>query len=159
TTWILPNGSTAAANTAHGDRPDSGTSGLLPKPTGSFLQYPLNPSGGDGWNLLSSYETKPTAANSTFNRGHHATLAPKLQTDSKPSVTLPAFTVDTTAPAAPPVTNPPAPVTINAASFAIAGTATDNVQLAKVEVYSGSTLVGSQAVSGTSANFFIAVPL
>src|SRR5262245_25143334 len=65
TTWVLPDGTTAAANTAGGDRPDGGGSGVLPKQAASFLQYPLNTKGGDGWNLLANYDTKPTTANST----------------------------------------------------------------------------------------------
>src|SRR5205807_5426345 len=83
-------------------------------------------------------------------------------------VTIPVFTVDTTA-TAPTVTIPASGVTINAPTYTIQGTATDNFQLAKVQVWkdtnndglidNGETVAGSQVVSGTSASFSISVPL
>src|SRR5262249_22201218 len=39
TTWLLPNGTTAAANTGGGDRPDSNSGGLLPSTSPSYLIY------------------------------------------------------------------------------------------------------------------------
>jgi hypothetical protein len=161
TTWLLPDGTTvAAANTANNDRPDASSSGVLA--SGSYLQYSPRPTpntGTDAWNWQSNYETKGTPNFQAFSSSNQGTWYLTLQKDTTHFVTLPVFTVDTTAPATATVTNPASPISINAANYVIAGSVTDNLQLAKVEVYSGTTLVGSQTVSGTSASFLISVPL
>ena len=160
-TWLLPNGSTAAAFTGNGG-PNTSANGVLPQNTGTYLQYPLiNGNGaGSAWNQVKKYSTKPAKGNNTFNSGDQGAWSLTLQLDSQNFITLPVFTVDTTPPAAPTVTSPPGPVTTNSSTtYTIAGTATDNAQLAKVQVFSGTTVVASQTVSGASANFSIAVPL
>src|SRR5262249_54346566 len=167
-TWLLPNGSTVVgANTAGSDRPDSNSSGVLT--ADSFLQYqprPASNSGTDVWNWQSTYETQGFQSFSSSNQG---TWFLTLQKDGKHFVTLSVFTVDTTAPAALTVSTPPGPVIINASSYTIAGTVTDNLQLGLVQIWvdsngdgkidNGETVAGSQTVAGTSASFSISVPL
>src|SRR5262249_10239860 len=54
TTWLLPNGATAAANTANSDRPDSSSSGVLPSTALSYLEYTgfaNMPTSGAAWNV------------------------------------------------------------------------------------------------------------
>jgi hypothetical protein len=160
TTWYLPDGTTIAASNTVGGLPATNNTGTLA--SGSYLQYAPRPqpnTGTDQWNWQSSYETTGSPAFQPFGSGNQGTWFLKLQKDATDFVTLPVFTVDTTAPALATITNPPGPITVDASSYVIAGSVTDNLQLAKVQIYSGSTLVGSQTVSGTSAEFSLAVPL
>jgi hypothetical protein len=94
TTWVLPSGSTACANTATADRPDSDANGVLPG--GSFLKYRPNASNpSQAWNLESNYETRPCPDFASANDGAWKLL---LQKDGTHFVTLKAFTVDATPP-------------------------------------------------------------
>jgi hypothetical protein len=94
TTWVLPTGATACANTAIADRPDSDANGVLPG--GSFLKYRPNASNpSQAWNLESNYETRPCPDFASANDGNWKIL---LQKDGTHFVTLKAFTVDATPP-------------------------------------------------------------
>lgn len=102
TTWILPSGATACANTGGSDRPGSTAGGQLPDrtswsaPAQPNLQYrPSLTSGVDPWNLESNYETRPCQDFTSTNQGQWRL---KIQRDNQHFVTLPAFTVDTTPP-------------------------------------------------------------
>src|SRR5215207_11113532 len=94
TTWVLPGGATACANTALADRPDSDPNGVLPG--GSFVKY--RPNGSDPsqpWNLESNYETRPCPDFAPANDGQWSL---RLQKDGTHFVTLKTFTVDATPP-------------------------------------------------------------
>jgi hypothetical protein len=94
TTWVRPDGTTACANTAVADRPDSDASGVLPG--GSFLKYRPNASTpSQAWNLESNYETRPCPDFATANDGQWSL---RLQKDATHVVTLKAFKVDATPP-------------------------------------------------------------
>ncbi len=116
TTWVLPSSATACANTAGNDRADGSSAGRLPSTTGSYLQYPPNPTAtGSNWNRELNYETRPCAALGSANEG-----AWKLRVDFNAThfVVLPAFTVDTTPPPAPTIDSSPAnPSNSASASF------------------------------------------
>lgn len=97
TTWLLPSGATACANTVNNasDLPGSAANGQLPGAS-SYLQYaPSSGPGLDPWNQLANYETQPCPAFSSSNQGQWGL---KLSADSTHFVTLPAFTVNTTPP-------------------------------------------------------------
>jgi hypothetical protein len=104
TSWILPSGATACANTKSNasDLPGSTAGGQLPDRTslsGSVmpnLQYrPSATAGVDAWNVESNYETQPCADFSSANQGQWSLL---LSADSTHFVKLPAFSVDTAPP-------------------------------------------------------------
>ena len=102
-TWIKPDGTTACANTAGNDRPDSSNTGLLP--TGGsdgYLKYQPNATAtGDAWNRQSNYD----GACPAFATDNTGTWKLKLQQSATFFVTIPVFTVTCTAPA---VTQDPA---------------------------------------------------
>ena len=94
TTWVLPSGSTACANTSTPDRPDADAGGALP--AGSFLKYRPNASNpSQAWNLESNYETRPCPDFAPANDGAWRL---RLQKDATHFVTLKAFNVDATPP-------------------------------------------------------------
>src|SRR6266536_1090689 len=106
TTWLLPSGTVAAANTGGGDRPDSNKSGVLAVGTAktsvaTYLQYAPRPTndGTDQWNWQSNYETKGTPNFQGFSSSNQGTWTLQLTKDNTHFVKLTAFTVDTTAPA------------------------------------------------------------
>ncbi len=92
TTWILPSGATACANTGGGDRPDSDANGRLPKPAASYLQFPPAGPGADPWNLASAYDAGTCPAFSAANQGQWKL---RLERDAKHVVTLDVFSVQT----------------------------------------------------------------
>ena len=83
-----------------------------------------------------------------------------------PAADVPAITEDSQTPAAPVVTDPASAVTLNAATYAIAGTA-DADSLVKIyvdansnnQVDGGETLAGQQQLSGGATSFSISVSL
>ncbi len=104
TTWLLPSGATACANTVNnsGDLAGSTAAGQLPdrtstaSPAKPSLQYrPSATSGVDPWNLASNYETGPCPSFTNSNQGQWSLL---LTRDSTHFVKLPAFSVNTTPP-------------------------------------------------------------
>jgi hypothetical protein len=115
TTWLLPTGAVACANTAGADRPESRANGRLPKALDAYLQYRPSPSGVGAWNRESNYETRPCVDLSASNQGAWKL---RLQVDATDFVDLAAFTVDTTAPPAPTIDSRPAdPNGATSASF------------------------------------------
>ncbi len=66
------------------------------------------------------------------------------------------FIVDNTIPAAPVIASPAGNIFINADNFSITGTAESN---SRVRIKSGTTVVGSQQLTGGEAGFSISVPL
>jgi hypothetical protein len=116
TTWMLPSSSTACANTAGSDRPESNGSGRLPKAPSSFLQYrPNTTATGSAWNREANYELRPCPAFSSANGGAWKL---RLQRDATTFVTLPVFSVDATAPPAPTIdASPPNPSGSSSATF------------------------------------------
>ena len=120
TTWMLPSGLTACANTGGGDRPDSTSAGVLPASslgTSPYLQYRPNTLAGPDstpWNLESNYETRPCPALGAANEGLWRL---KLKRDNTHFVTLPAFSVDTTAPNTTVGGGPAGPTSATSASF------------------------------------------
>src|SRR5215218_5878498 len=99
TTWLLPNGTTACANTNNNDRPESSAAGRLPDAASSFLQYqPDNLASSADWNKQSNYD----GACPAFASGNQGAWKLKLESASGQAVTveLPVFSVatDTTAP-------------------------------------------------------------
>ena len=122
TTWLLPSGATACANTAGTDRADSSSSSNLPpKWTNSDLQYrPNTTATGSAWNREANYEVRPCPSFGTSNEGTW-----KLRLDGNPTnfVVLPVFTVDATPPPAPTITSAPAdPSNAASASFGFSDT-------------------------------------
>jgi hypothetical protein len=111
TTWILPSSSTACANTAGGDRPDSSGSGALPKV--QYLQYRPGTSG-SLWNRESNYELSPCPALGSENEGSWKL---RVEIDATNFVVLPVFTVDATAPTATITTSPANPSNSTSPSF------------------------------------------
>ena len=111
TTWMLPSSSTAAANTAGSDRPDSTSSGVLPSVSGSYLQYPPNTTAtGDAWNRQANYDSG--GAFPSFGTTNQGTWKLKFLKDSTHFVMLTVFSVNTTAP----TISSPAGITTNTAS-------------------------------------------
>jgi len=114
TTWLLPSGATACANTAGTDRPDSSSSSNLPpKWTNSYLQYrPNTTATGSAWNREANYDVRPCPS---FDPSNEGTWKLRLDGNATNFVVLPVFTVDTTPPPAPTITSAP-PDSSNAAS-------------------------------------------
>src|SRR6266480_1379712 len=114
TTWLLPSGATACANTAGTDRPDSSSSSNLPpKWTNSYLQYrPNTTATGSAWNREANYDVRPCPS---FGPSNEGTWKLRLDGDATNFVVLPVFTVDTTPPPPPTITSAP-PDSSNAAS-------------------------------------------
>src|SRR6266508_1503565 len=119
-TWLLPSGQVACANTAGNDRADSQSNGNLPKNAGTFLQYrPNTTSNGSNWNRESNYETRPCP---TFSAANEGSWKLRVQVDATNFVTVPAFDVDVTAPATPTIdSHPPDPSASTSASFTFSG--------------------------------------
>ncbi|HKP88982.1 MAG TPA: SdrD B-like domain-containing protein [Thermoleophilaceae bacterium] len=92
TTWVLPTGATACANTLGADRADSSSAGRLPDVAASFLQYQPGASGA-AWNLSSSYDGSCPPLT-----GNDGTWRLRLQRDATHFVDLPAFTAATVPP-------------------------------------------------------------
>jgi hypothetical protein len=115
TTWILPSGSVACANTAANDRPDASNTGALPKPGGSYMQYkPWTTQNGSSWNRESNYETAPCPGFA----GNDGVWKLKVQLDATNFVVVPAFTVDATPPPAPTfLSGPSGPTASTTATF------------------------------------------
>ncbi|MFL5780534.1 MAG: SdrD B-like domain-containing protein, partial [Thermoleophilaceae bacterium] len=86
TTWVLPSGSTACANTAGTDRLDSSDM------TGGYLQYQPGASG-SAWNLSASYDGSCPPLT-----GNDGTWRLRLAKDATHFVDLPAFTAATVPP-------------------------------------------------------------
>jgi len=107
TTWILPSGATACANTSGTDRPDSSSSSNLPpKWTASYLQYrPNTTATGSAWNREANYDVRPCPS---FGAGNEGTWKLRLDGNATNFVVLTVFTVDTTRPPAPTITSSPA---------------------------------------------------
>lgn len=104
TSWILPSGATACANTSNNnsDLAGSTAAGQLPdrtslgSPAQPNLQYrPSSSSSVDAWNVEANYETRPCQDFANGNQGQWSLL---LSADSTHFVKLPVFTVDTTPP-------------------------------------------------------------
>ncbi len=123
TTWLLPSGATACANTQNtaGDLPGSTTAGQLPDATAAplpakpELQYPPSPTvNPDSWNLLSNYETRPCPSIGGTNQGQWRL---KLTRDTTHFVTLPVFTADTTAPDTTLTSGPSSVIASSSATF------------------------------------------
>jgi hypothetical protein len=114
TTWLLPSGATACANTAGTDRPDSSSSSNLPpKWTNSYLQYrPNTTATGSAWNREANYDVGPCPS---FDPSNEGTWKLRLDGNATNFVVLPVFTVDTTPPPPPTITSAP-PDSSNAAS-------------------------------------------
>ncbi len=114
TTWLLPSGATACANTAGTDRPDSSSSSNLPpKWTNSYLQYrPNTTATGSAWNREANYDVRPCPS---FDPSNEGTWKLRLDGNATNFVVLPVFTVDTTPPPPPTITSAP-PDSSNAAS-------------------------------------------
>jgi parallel beta-helix repeat protein len=119
TTWILPGGATACANTTGTDLPGSDPNGLLPIGTGSFLQYAPTTSGA-AWNLQANYD--PPSSCPAFSTANQGPWGLTLTLDATHFVSLSPFSVDTTAPTA---TATPPPYA-NASTITIPYTASDN---------------------------------
>jgi hypothetical protein len=93
TTWVAPGVGVNCANTSGGDRPDADVNGKLPS---TFLAYPPNETFADDWNKApSKYESTTCPAFASANEGQWKVT---LAMDTTHSVTLNAFTVDTTGP-------------------------------------------------------------
>ncbi len=95
-TWIPPSGSTSCANTLGTDRADSSVNGRFPDAAGSFLQYQPNGSG-DTWNLSANYDGGASCP--AFAPSNDGQWRLRLALDATHFVEMPAFIVDTTAPA------------------------------------------------------------
>jgi hypothetical protein len=104
TSWLLPSGATACANTKNNanDLPGSTAGGQLPDHTSApvpalpNLQYrPSLTTSFDAWNLEANYETRPCQ---DFASGNQGQWSLSLSRDPTHFVTLPVFTVDTTPP-------------------------------------------------------------
>ena len=117
TTWVLPFGGTACANTAGTDRPEPSGSGRVPNGASAYLQYrPLLTNTGSVWNRESNYEVRPCVAIGSTNEGAWKLT---LQSAVTRVVTVAAFTVDTQAPPSPAINSgPPDPSNSTSASFA-----------------------------------------
>src|SRR5439155_1778040 len=101
TTWILPSGGTACANTGGSDRPNSAADGSLPSTAGGFLQYRPSSTATDLWNQDINYDggAGSCPAFSTSNEGTwKLRLDPNSSGDTTHFVVLPVFTVDARVP-------------------------------------------------------------
>jgi large repetitive protein len=112
-TWILPSGAIACANTAGNDRADSSSSGVLPT---TFLQYRPNTTNiGSNWNRESNYETRPCV---NFAVGNEGAWRLRMELNATTAVDLPVFSVDATAPPTPSIgSGPPDPSGVSTATF------------------------------------------
>jgi hypothetical protein len=144
TTWLLPSGGTACANTGGSDRPDSTAGGRLPATAGSFLQYRPNTTGtGDAWNRQSNYETRPGAGSTCigYSSSSSGQWKLKVQLDNQHFVTLDAFKLD----ASEPISSAAAPAFTNSTSIQVDYTASDPgpAGLAQVELWAKAPDAGS----------------
>ena len=113
-TWILPSSATACANTVGGDRANIDGFGRLPSTVGGYLLYAPGGSSNAQWNRTTSYDG-PCPAMGIANEGQWS-----VRFDMSPTVfvTLPAFTVDATAPPTPSINStPPNPSNSGSAQF------------------------------------------
>jgi large repetitive protein len=131
TTWILPSGGVACANTANNDRPDASNTGALPKPSNSFVQYrPWTTPNGSLWNRESNYETAPCPAFA----GNEGLWKLKVQLDPTNFVVLPVFTADTTPPPAPTfLSGPNGPTASTSATFTFSDSESDAVFMCRLD--------------------------
>src|SRR5436190_16334072 len=120
-TWLLPSGGVACANTAGNDRPESSGTGLLPRPAGTFLQFPPNTTAvGSAWNRNANYETRPCPAFSSANAGAWSL---RIDLDATDFVVLSPFSVDATPPPDPSIdSGPSGTVNTGSASFGFSDT-------------------------------------
>jgi hypothetical protein len=150
TTWLLPSGGTACANTGGGDRPDSTAVGRLPSTTGSFLQYrPNTTATGDVWNREANYETRPDVGSTctAFSASNDGQWKLKLQKDGMHFVTLDAFKVDGSRPSS----SATAPPLVGSPSVNVGYTASDSgpAGLAEVQLWAKAPGAGSYSKAAT----------
>ncbi|MFL5893567.1 MAG: Ig-like domain-containing protein, partial [Thermoleophilaceae bacterium] len=145
TSWVLPSGGTACANTGV-NRPSASATGSFPLTSvapgnaQSFLEYAPNGYNGDGFNQPASY----TSACPAFAAGNQGQWQVKLQKDATHFVTLPAFTVDTTAPDTTITSAPSGTQNTNTASFQFTSTdALATFQCAQVDPGGGAPVYSS----------------
>src|SRR5215210_2397342 len=131
TTWQLPSGATACANSAAADRPDSDANGSLPTGAGAFLQYAPGVALGAAWNLQANYD----AACPAFSAANEGRWSVTLKKDATHFVTLPSFSVDATAPSS----SASSAATVSSESIKVAYSASESGPtpsgLSKVELY------------------------
>jgi Concanavalin A-like lectin/glucanases superfamily/Bacterial Ig-like domain len=146
-TWLLPSGAVACANTANSDRPDSSTGGVLPGTSGTFLQYrPNTTNAGSTWNRESNYETRPCVSFAAANEGPWKL---RLQFNATNVVDLPVFAVDATAPPAPTIdSRPPNPSGAANASFTFADADSGATFLCRLDGASLAACTSPAAYSG-----------
>jgi len=121
TTWLLPSSATACSNTAGTDRADANAAGDLPKGSGADLQFPPTTATGAGaWNRTVNYDAAPCPALAATNQGGWKL---RVELDATHFVVLPAFSVDTTPPAAPSIDAGPSSLSnSSSASFSFSST-------------------------------------
>ena len=153
TTWLLPSGGTACANTGGNDQPDSTAGGRLPSTTGSFLQYrPNTTATGDPWNREANYETRPGLGSTctTFSSSNDGQWKLKLQKDGTHFVTLDAFKVDGSRPSS----SATAPAFVESTTVNVGYTASDSgpAGLAEVQLWAKDPGAGAYSKVATDSN-------